>query len=50
MEHEKSPNGRALHGRYLGGVGLTMFEWFHLPRFLEIASDADADAHPGHSN
>jgi hypothetical protein len=31
MENEKCPNGRALHGRYLGGVGQTMFEWLHVP-------------------
>jgi hypothetical protein len=36
MENEKCPNGRALHGRYLGGVGLTMFEWLHVPGFLEV--------------
>ena len=35
VQNEKVPNGVAIHGRYLGGVGLTMFEWLHVPGFLE---------------
>jgi hypothetical protein len=27
VERVEVPNGVAVHGRYLGGVGLTMFKW-----------------------
>jgi hypothetical protein len=37
MQNEKVPNGRTIDGRYLGGAGLTMWEWLHVPGFLEVA-------------
>jgi hypothetical protein len=37
MENEEVPNGVCIDGRYRGGVGLTMFEWLHVPGFLEVA-------------
>ena len=44
MQNEKvPPNGVAIHGRYLGGgVGLTMFEWLHVPGFLETIVRCEA--------
>jgi hypothetical protein len=39
MENEKTPNGRALHGRHLGGVGLAMSECM-CPGVLRSQSDA----------
>jgi hypothetical protein len=37
MENEEVPNGVHIDGRYRGGAGLTMFEWLHVPGFLEVA-------------
>jgi hypothetical protein len=42
VQNEKVPNGVAIHGRYLGGVGLTMFEWLHVPGFLETIVRCEA--------
>jgi hypothetical protein len=37
MRNEQVPNGVGIDGRYLGGAGLTMWEWLHVPGFLEVA-------------
>jgi hypothetical protein len=38
MENEEVPNGVCIDGRYRGGAGLAVFEWLHVPGFLEVAS------------
>ena len=35
-DNEQVPNGVTTDGRYRGGIGLTMFQWLHVPGFLEI--------------
>jgi hypothetical protein len=59
LQNDIVSNGIAIHGRYaskvyLGGVGLAVFEWLHVPGFLEAIIDrsplrGDPDAHQGSS-